>query len=864
MTTPARGAEPDAELTARIESSDDRSSRRNRVQASQFAPGTIIADRYRIAGILGSGGMGEVYRADDTKLDQPVALKFLPARLARDPILLARLHDEVRLGRQVSHPNVCRLYDIVDWQGAHFVAMEYVDGEDLAKLLRRIGRLAHDKAVDIARGIAAGLMAAHAKGILHRDLKPANIMIDSRGEARIMDFGLALSDDEDDATIAGTPAYMAPEQLSGAQATVQSDLYSLGLVMYELFTGKRAHSAHTLPERIRDASEIATPSSIVRELDPAVERIILRCLSADPVQRPHSARQVIESLPGGDPLAAAMAAGETPSPRIVAAAGSEGSLRPAVAWSMLGAIVLMLVLMLMRTRDGRALSSWGLSTPPEVQRVRAAEVLRRLGLPEQPFRTSGFEEKVNYHAWVYVNDRSPRKWERFRRGLPRVTFWLREEPAPVMDDRPGAANPRPDRLYPPPAAPNASMIEIDARGRLISLKSIAAESWKPRPLDWNQILDAAGLRGAALTQTAPRGVPPVAADARAAWSGKHPDDGTPIRVEAAAWQGVPVFFQITAPWDEKDVTAQMPFGGTGFGRFILFLGLAAIAFGVVLAWRNLRLRRGDRTAAVRIGAAMFVLDFAAMMIMAEHEPVFDYELNILSWSFARALASAALFALLYIAVEPYVRRRWPDRLISWARLVAGRWRDPMIGRDVLIGIIAGLLHGVLASHTRNFGELFSGIAPEPFSGVIGYLAIPGGGVSHFLTGVSSGIVTSLVLMTVLMILTIVLRRRWPAVAAFFLLTFLGFRMASTELWTLPAFALISALFTLVVSRFGMLAVAAMQIAFYVIFFMPLPDALTWYTARGMTTVVLLLACAIWAFYTSLGGQRAFAANVLDD
>src|SRR5687767_15007005 len=184
---------PDPEATALQPSDDVPFTPRQRSPDVQFAPGTIIAGRYRISSILGSGGMGEVYRADDTKLDQAVALKFLPARLARDPILLSRLHDEVRLGRQIAHPNVCRIYDIDDADGAHFVAMEYVDGEDLARLLRRIGRLAHDKAVDIARGIAAGLNAAHAKGILHRDLKPANVMVDSHGDSRIMDFGLALA-----------------------------------------------------------------------------------------------------------------------------------------------------------------------------------------------------------------------------------------------------------------------------------------------------------------------------------------------------------------------------------------------------------------------------------------------------------------------------------------------------------------------------------------------------------------------------------------------------------------------------------------------------------------------------------------------
>src|ERR1044071_444994 len=236
MTT----SSPDQAATA-VRDPGARHVARSSARVEQFAPGTIIAGRYRIAGLLGAGGMGEVYRAEDIKLDQTVALKFLPARLARDPVLLSRLHDEVRLGRQITHPNVCRIYDIAEADGAHFVAMEFVDGEDLSRLLRRIGRLAHDKAIDIARGIAAGLMAAHAKGILHRDLKPANVMLDSHGDARIMDFGLALAAGEDDGTISGTPAYMAPEQVEGKPATVQSDLYALGLVMYELFTGKRAN-----------------------------------------------------------------------------------------------------------------------------------------------------------------------------------------------------------------------------------------------------------------------------------------------------------------------------------------------------------------------------------------------------------------------------------------------------------------------------------------------------------------------------------------------------------------------------------------------------------------------------------------------
>ena len=137
--------------------------------------------------------MGEVYRADDLKLGHPVALKFLPKDLADDPRRLQLFHDEVRLARQVSHPNVCRVHDIGEVDGQHFLSMEYIDGEDLRGLLRRIGRLPKDKGIEIAQQLCMGLAAAHEKGVLHRDLKPANIMLDGRGQVRITDYGLARS-----------------------------------------------------------------------------------------------------------------------------------------------------------------------------------------------------------------------------------------------------------------------------------------------------------------------------------------------------------------------------------------------------------------------------------------------------------------------------------------------------------------------------------------------------------------------------------------------------------------------------------------------------------------------------------------------
>src|SRR5215467_11605994 len=288
----------------------------------RFLPGRLLAGRYRIIALLGKGGMGEVYRADDLTLGQPVALKFLPEEAMRDEGLLERFRNEVRIARRVSHPNVCRVYDVGEVDGHTFFTMEYVDGEDLASLLRRIGRLPQDKALEIARQLCAGLAAAHAKGVLHRDLKPANIMLDGRGQVRITDFGIAGVAEQIRDARSGTPAYMSPEQLAGKEVTARSDIYALGIVLCELITGKRP------PLEVGSA-----------DLDLMVEQVIQRCLVPDPQLRPGSALAVAAALPGGDPLAAALARGETPSPEVVANAGPVEGLRPWVAVTYLAAVI---------------------------------------------------------------------------------------------------------------------------------------------------------------------------------------------------------------------------------------------------------------------------------------------------------------------------------------------------------------------------------------------------------------------------------------------------------------------------------------------------------------------------------------------
>src|SRR6185295_1372536 len=274
-----------------------------------------------------------------------------------------------RVARQVAHPNVCRVYDVGEFEGHHFITMEYVDGEDLAALLRRIGRVPQEKALDLARQIGSGLAAAHVQGIVHRDLKPANIMLDGRGRARITDFGLAAAVEavRGKEAESGTPAYMAPEQLAGGQITPRTDVYALGLVLFEMFAGRKATE---VPAR---------PSTIVPGLGPQIEAVILQCLETDPARRPASALEFLAKLPGGDQLEAAIRAGETPSPEMVAAAGEERSLSPARAWALFAAALFLGAAAIFLQVRVAGLDQVPMPRSPEVLRERALDIGKALG-----------------------------------------------------------------------------------------------------------------------------------------------------------------------------------------------------------------------------------------------------------------------------------------------------------------------------------------------------------------------------------------------------------------------------------------------------------------------------------------------------
>jgi tetratricopeptide (TPR) repeat protein/TolB-like protein/predicted Ser/Thr protein kinase len=270
--------------------------------SADLAPGTLFARRYRAIEELGAGGMGRVYRVLDTKLGEEIALKVIRADIASDRAVIARFAAELKLARQVVHRNVARMFDLNEEGGVPYITMEYVRGENLKRLIRKVGRLAPAQAVPVACQICDGLAEAHRLGIAHRDLKPQNIMIDEAGQAKIMDFGLArLLDEagrEGAGSRSGSPAYVSPEQIRGEPADGRADLYSLGIVLYEMLTGRTPFKGDTV-EAVTDMHLYEVPED-PRQVEPAIppelSRVIMKCLEKDPAARYQSAEELGQAL----------------------------------------------------------------------------------------------------------------------------------------------------------------------------------------------------------------------------------------------------------------------------------------------------------------------------------------------------------------------------------------------------------------------------------------------------------------------------------------------------------------------------------------------------------------------------------------
>jgi len=848
------------------------------VSAERFPPGTLLSNRYRIVSALGKGGMGEVYRADDLTLAQPVALKFLPPLFASDPARLDGLRKEVAAARRVSHPNVCRVYDIADHEGQPFLTMEFVDGEDLASLLKRVGRLSEEKALEVSRQICASLAAVHDQGLLHRDLKPANIMLDGRGRVRLTDFGLAAAEESlvGDEVRFGTPTYQAPEQAAGKEVTVRSDVFALGLIMYELFTGKRAYN-----DANREHSP-PTPATFVAGMNPVTERTINRCLALIPDERPQSAAAVLAALPGGDPLAEAVALGVTPSPEVVAAAGIKGTLTVKVASGLMAGVVVFLVIFLALYDKVMLVGMVGLPEPTDALGRRARDVFQLAGLADRADAV-GFDhdQQFLYYEPALRDDATWGEWCS-RRPVSPIYFWCRQTPAPFAPDLfyPYAGSLEPPRVSwsdPGPIVPGMAAVKTDVKGRLIAYFHLPpAYDREARPVQppvpeviWRLWFHQAGYDFLRFSPVQPDWVPPVYADTRYAWLGSTENENDlPIRIEAATYRGHIVSFEVIAPWTHRDTgdpTQGVADQGAAVSQFELFVPLLVAIF--VLGPLHLRRGQADAQGGFRLGVLVFAIQMVVWTCETRHQvdgyAEFRLEIRALVLGLAFALYWAALIAGAYVALEPLVRRWWPEAAISWTRLLAGRWQDPLVGRDVLVGVLGGLIWIVV----NMIGNLLPHWLGEPAASPwwdwwVPNTRVPGYWMGTLLITIVYAFRTGFFYNLLLLVLLRQLFRRPIVYAAAFVLVWTMLKAHDVQLFTRAPGGWLSVVLGLtflaignlimfgMLVRFGVLAVIAGAFVVNCLWFPMTLDLNSGLTHSGLLIIAIVVGLAGGGFYTA--------------
>ena len=836
---------------------------------SRLTPGAIVAGRYRLVALLGRGGMGEVYRADDLTLDQPVALKFLPEGVATDPAQLAQFHNELRTARQVSHKNVVRLYDLGESDGRRFLTMEYVDGEDLASLLRRIGRFPQDRAVAIARQLCAGVAAAHERGVIHRDLKPHNVMIDGDGDVRITDFGIATAAADAGAALAGTPQYMAPEQLAGSAASVKSDLYSLGLCLFEIFTGKRAYEARSITDlkALHDTGTLTTPSSIVPDLDPATERVIMRCLERDPQKRPASALAIAAALPGGDPLAAALAAGETPSPEVLSAAAESEAIPVLTGIGLVTATLVCVIAYALISPRGTMASLAPLDKAPEVLADRARQALVDFGYTEAPSDTAQrFIIPPDFGRWVVARDQTSGRWDAARQPMAAgVLFWYRTSPEPMFPNRTSNTVSPTD---PPFDRTGQSLVVLDTKGRLVEFRRVPPQVRRigdpaARP-QWDAVFRAAGLDPKAFTPVDPEWSPKDFADTRAAWEGPLPDvAGLRLRVEAAAYGGQVVSVFLVAPWSRARAMTPLS-SATGLAQlrvlFVVAVNVALLLGAILVARHNLRRSRADRKGAARLLSVYLALVLLAWIVDGHHVWDAGMEFNGLLKTTAVICLQCGILWVLYIALEPYGRRFWPDGLLGWSRLLSGHLRDPRTGREILIGTaLGGVL--LLADMFRSLSPLLIGKPPAVprLGGQIEALGGFGAMYGVWVDVVFASVQTALFFVLLLVIARLIIRRSWLALILTMVLEVLiagGGTPPGGIVWLYYVAQFIAlALINLAILRYGLLVTTLMILLDNIPSEIPIvPHGPQWASLPGTLSLLVVVAAAAFGFYAARAGQ----------
>jgi serine/threonine-protein kinase len=603
-------------------------------------------------------------------------------------------------------------------------------------------------------------------------------------------------------------------------------------------------------------------------MNPVVERVILRCLEKEPRSRPASALQVALALPGGDPLAAALAAGETPSPEMVAAAGETEGLRPAIAWSCVALLVAAIAFALWPEAPAQLIRHVPLEKSSAVLAERAQSIVRDLGYSDAPADAwQDFNADNDFLRYIAGRELPRSRWNH---EIGPVNYYFRGSPQPLYTyDFFNSIS----EEAPPLNDAGATMVRLSPMGRLLKLIIVPPQVEKtgksdaPPAADWSVLFREAGFDAARWTAAAPEWTPPTYADMRAAWTGAVEEfPGTPMRIEAAAYRGKAVYFELIAPWTRA--ARMKPYEQTAGEKvvqgFLISMLLLLLVGSALLARRNLRLGRGDRRGAWRL--ASFIFAASMFETLVGHYHVSDSsELGLIVERLSWSLFIAAFLWMLYVALEPLVRRRWPKTLVSWSRLLTGEFRDPLVGRDILFGVAAaGLLRltGIvwLAGYWR-------GRIPD-FPPMLLYSQMLLGGRFEFgliADDVIGDTFVALAVLFVMFLLRLLLRRDWLVVAVMAVVFSLIFSARTNfAVVDVVGWVLFWLLLAAVVLRFGLLTLVVMSLVSDLLRLPLTPSPSAWYFGVGVVVLLAVLALTGFSFYTSLGGKSAFGGLKLEE
>ena len=735
-----------------------------------LASGTVIG-AYRIVEQIAAGGMGEVYRAHDTKLGRDVAVKVLPPTLANDRDRLARLEREARLLAALNHPNIAHVYGLEESNGTRALVMELVEGETLAERIAR-GPVPITEALPIARQMCEALEAAHDHGIIHRDLKPANVKVRPDGTVKVLDFGLAkVVDTAAPSTagasptqraaatlpglILGTAAYMSPEQASGKPVDRRTDLWAFGAVFMEMLTGRQVFGGESVSHVL---AAVLTAEPEWSTLPPAtpggIHRLLRRCLHKDRRKRLDSAAVAaleIEDASGtAEPWSHSFG---TPSPAMVAATPTTGAVAPTAAWCLLTAIVGGSVAI--AQAGGTSIAPSQVPKPPEVLAERAREILSESTELPVPSADRAF-------------------WWWSAEADDRVRFTYRDSSSFLI----------PANLF----------------------RFVLADDPAPDPTRMRMVtLEADGTLSTRSPTT------------RTVWS--------------------------------------RPTGGMARGELVYWvLILSAFVASCVLARRSLRAGEGDRRGAWRLGVTVGLGSLLFAALEAHHVSSVVDELAWLLGVTGWAGLWGAFCWLAYVGFEPYGRRWWPSALISWTRVLAGRFLDPLVGRHILLGLCVGIMSTALAmvySHfaRRNAPPFVVQIALEALRSSAAF----GGGV---VAAVVNAVVTSLGTLAVLVSFRLIFHRTWLAAMALTVLAIPAFANGTSG-FDIALTAILLTVNLVVLLKLGVIAHMALLVISFLMWLPLTLDPNAWFFGQSLSVVLLIAALATYAFLAALGGRPAF-------